>query len=94
LKLPVDRAGLPGKVISFYIVPLDPAHKAGLTGHGPVKRLRCDLGFISPSQEDFQRSSEGLSSEVAKPSSSSPGTHGGGDTDPSIRTRLAIFGLR
>jgi hypothetical protein len=28
---------LPGKVISFYIVPLDPAYKAGLAGHVPVK---------------------------------------------------------
>jgi len=37
VKLPDHRAGLPGKVISFYIVPLDPAHKAGLAGHVPVK---------------------------------------------------------
>jgi len=29
-------AGLPGKVISFYIVPLDPAYRAGLAGHVPV----------------------------------------------------------
>jgi hypothetical protein len=29
--------GLPGKVISFYIVTLDPAYKAGLAGHVPVK---------------------------------------------------------
>ena len=35
-KLPAHRAELPGKVISFYIVPLDPAYKAGLAGHGPV----------------------------------------------------------
>jgi hypothetical protein len=28
MKLPAHRAGLPGKVISFYIVPLDPAHPA------------------------------------------------------------------
>jgi hypothetical protein len=26
MKLSADRAGLPGKVISFYIVPLDPAY--------------------------------------------------------------------
>jgi hypothetical protein len=26
VKLPAHRAGLPGKVISFYIVPLDPAY--------------------------------------------------------------------
>jgi hypothetical protein len=36
VKLPAHRAGLPGKVISFYIVPLDPAYKAGLAGHVPV----------------------------------------------------------
>jgi hypothetical protein len=29
-------AALPGKVISFYIVPLNPAYKAGLVGHVPV----------------------------------------------------------
>jgi hypothetical protein len=37
VKLPVHSAGLPGKVISFYIVPLNPAYKGGLAGHGPVK---------------------------------------------------------
>jgi len=47
LKLPAHpvrtgqaRRGLPGKVISFYIVPLDPAYRqagrAGLAGHVPV----------------------------------------------------------
>ncbi len=36
MKLPGHRPGLPGKVISFYIVPLDPAYKAGLAGHVPV----------------------------------------------------------
>jgi hypothetical protein len=36
VKLPAHRAGLPGKVISFYIVSLDPAYKAGLAGHVPV----------------------------------------------------------
>ena len=29
--------GLPSNVISFYIVPLDPAHSAGLAGHAPVR---------------------------------------------------------
>jgi hypothetical protein len=29
LKLPAVKAGLPGNVISFYIVPLYPAYKAG-----------------------------------------------------------------
>jgi hypothetical protein len=38
MKLLGHRPGLPGKVISFYIVPLDPAHSAGLAGHVPVKR--------------------------------------------------------
>jgi hypothetical protein len=33
VKLPAHRAGLPGNEISFFIVPLDPAYKAGLTGH-------------------------------------------------------------
>jgi hypothetical protein len=28
---------LPGKVILFHIVPLDPAHKVGLAGHVPVE---------------------------------------------------------
>jgi hypothetical protein len=36
LKLPAVKAGLPGNVISFYIVPLYPAYKAGLAGHVPV----------------------------------------------------------
>jgi hypothetical protein len=49
LKLPAHGAGLPGKVISFYIVPLDPAYKAGLTGHVPVTgpmRLQNRTGNI------------------------------------------------
>ena len=36
LKLPGHRQGLPGNVISFYIVPLAPAHRAGITGHIPA----------------------------------------------------------
>jgi len=36
VKLPAHRAGLPGKVIFFHIVPLEPAYKAGLAGHVPV----------------------------------------------------------
>ena len=36
MKLPAHRAGLPGNVISFYIVPLDPAYEAGLAGHVPA----------------------------------------------------------
>jgi len=38
MKLPVCRTGLPGKELSFHIVPLDPAHKARVAGHLPVKR--------------------------------------------------------
>ena len=33
MKLPAHRAGLPGNELSFVIVPLDPAYKAGLAGH-------------------------------------------------------------
>jgi len=36
VKLSAQRAGLPGNVLSFYIVPLEPAYKAGLPGHVPV----------------------------------------------------------
>jgi hypothetical protein len=42
-KLPVHTVGLPGKVISFYIVPLDPAYEAGLAGHVPVKMASLDF---------------------------------------------------
>jgi hypothetical protein len=37
VKLPAHRAGLPGNEISFLFVPLEPAYKAGLAGHLPVK---------------------------------------------------------
>jgi hypothetical protein len=40
VKLPAHRAGLPGKVISFYIVLLDPAYKAGHAGHVPASLER------------------------------------------------------
>ena len=33
VKLLTQRAGLPGNELSFLIVPLDPAYKAGLAGH-------------------------------------------------------------
>jgi hypothetical protein len=36
VKLPAYRMGLPGNEISFLFVPLDPAYKAGLSGHLPV----------------------------------------------------------
>jgi hypothetical protein len=38
VKLHAHRAGLPGNEISFLFVPLDPAYKAGLAGHLPVKK--------------------------------------------------------
>jgi hypothetical protein len=37
VKLPAHRAEFPGNEISFLFVRLDPAHKAGLAGHLPVK---------------------------------------------------------
>jgi hypothetical protein len=40
VKLPAHRVGLPGNEISFFIVPLDPAYKAGLTGQLPVKKCK------------------------------------------------------
>ena len=36
VKLLAHRAALPGNEVSFLIVPLDPAYKAGLAGHLPV----------------------------------------------------------
>ena len=36
-KLLGHRPGLPGKVITFHIVPLEPTCRAGLAGHVPVK---------------------------------------------------------
>ena len=40
VKLPAHRARLPGNVISFYMVPLYPAYKAGLGGHVPANNDR------------------------------------------------------
>jgi hypothetical protein len=40
VKPPAHRAGLPGNEISFFIVPLDPAYKAGLAEHLPVNKIR------------------------------------------------------
>jgi hypothetical protein len=39
VKLPAHRAELPGNEISFLIVPLDPAYKAGFAGHLPVNDI-------------------------------------------------------
>jgi hypothetical protein len=48
VKLPAHRAELPGKEMSFLIVPLDPAYKAGLAGHLPVKRIVLQLILLPP----------------------------------------------
>ena len=47
MKFPALRAGLPGKVVSFYIVPLGPVLKGGLAGHVLVtqKATFCFLLF-------------------------------------------------
>ena len=42
MKLPAHRAGLPGKVISFYIVPLDPAYPA-LAGRGTFRSNKLQI---------------------------------------------------
>jgi hypothetical protein len=39
VKLPAHRPALPGKAISFHIVPLDPSYKAGLAWHVPVSSI-------------------------------------------------------
>lgn len=44
VKLTVHRAGLPGKKLCNYIVPLDPAGKAGLAGALPVKGTNPSTG--------------------------------------------------
>jgi hypothetical protein len=52
VKLPAHRAGLSGNEISFLFVPLDPAYKAGLAGHLPVKNLpERDVGVALVGQE-------------------------------------------
>jgi hypothetical protein len=61
VKLPAHRAGLPGQAvasrmraneISFFIVPLDPASKAGLAGYLPVKRKRAFFKGIQVSTKN------------------------------------------
>jgi hypothetical protein len=43
VKLPGHRPELPGNVISFYIVLLDPALSAGLAGHfRPTRKTICE----------------------------------------------------
>jgi hypothetical protein len=52
VKLPGHRLGLPGKVISFHIVPLDPAGKAGLAGHVPANKCKCFVSNWEASEHD------------------------------------------
>jgi hypothetical protein len=47
VKLPAQRAGLPGKEISFILCPLTPAYKAGFAGHVPVKNFRTQ-NYLQP----------------------------------------------
>jgi hypothetical protein len=52
LKLAGHRPGLPGDVISFYIVPLDPAQRAVFARHAPVKKevmKKLSLKKLGPS---------------------------------------------
>jgi hypothetical protein len=42
VKLPAHSAELPGNDLLFNTVPLDPAHRAGLAGHAPVKMFVSD----------------------------------------------------
>jgi acetyl-CoA acetyltransferase len=44
VKLPARRARLPGIEASFYIVPLKPAYKAELVGHGPANGGAIAIG--------------------------------------------------
>jgi hypothetical protein len=39
MKLSGQRPELTGNLVSFYIVPLDPAYETGLAGHVPVNQL-------------------------------------------------------
>jgi hypothetical protein len=50
VKLPPTRPGLPGKVISFHIVPLAP-YKVGPAGHVPANSLI--LKQMSPNRRHF-----------------------------------------
>ena len=47
LKLPARRAGLPEKVFSFYIAPLDPTYSA-LAGRGTFRSIKHQQGKSMP----------------------------------------------
>jgi hypothetical protein len=53
VKLPAQRAGLPGKVISFCIVSLAPAYKAGFAGHVPATNSELSFYRFSAFSEPF-----------------------------------------
>jgi hypothetical protein len=46
VKLPTHRVELPGDVISFYIVPLDPAY-AALAGRGTFRPIYLNLRLLA-----------------------------------------------
>ena len=54
VKLPAHRPELPGNVVSFHIVPLYPAYKAGLAGHVPVN-AKVRRFSIEEEHEQFRR---------------------------------------
>jgi hypothetical protein len=48
-------AGLPGKVISFCIVPLDPAHSAGIAGHVPANTSKLPSSYHNLNLDTTQK---------------------------------------
>jgi hypothetical protein len=50
-------AGLPGNDSLFNIVPLDPAHRAGLAGHAPAKNHATSFDSYKSSRPDLIHSS-------------------------------------
>jgi hypothetical protein len=66
-KPPGHRPGLPGKVVCFYIVPLDPAYKAGLVGHVPAKRLGVWNGFSTVSNKNSEMYHQNVTSSFFLP---------------------------
>ena len=54
MKLPADRAGLPGNDLLFHIVPLDPAYPAK-AGRGTLRPKSGALSFWGQLKELFFR---------------------------------------